>query len=118
VGVSNETTVVGFDIPVTIPDLNSVTVCDGSACEIHAAAVVRPGEMIVTGPIPLLIGTVWPAIPYLELDAIRVDTARGVEALGAAIGSDGAIFEGPELAIATGTVADDDWRAVGVAENT
>jgi hypothetical protein len=98
--------------------LNFVTVREDSVCEIHAAAVVRPGEMIVTGPPPLLVDAVWPTIPYLELDAIRVDTICGVEALGAAIGRDGAVLEGPELVIGAGAVADDDWRAICVAENT
>ena len=116
--MSNETTNIGFNTPVTIPDLNCVTVCKVSVCEIHAAAVVRPCKMIVASPVPLLVGAVWLAIPDFELHAIRVNTTRGVQALGAAIGSDGAVFEGPELVITAGTVTDDHRRAIGVAENT
>jgi len=100
--------------PATIPDLNSVTVCEVSVCEIDAAAVVCPGKMIVAGPVPLLIDTVWPAIPDLELHAIGVDTICSVQALGAAIGSDGAVVEGPKLAITAGTVANDHWGAIDV----
>ena len=116
--VSNETVVIGPNVPATIPYLNSVTVCEGSSCEIYAAAVVRPSKMIVASPVPLLVGTIWPAIPNLELDAIRVETICNIEALRAAIGSDGAVFEGEELTITAGTVTDDDWRAIGVAEIT
>ena len=108
----------GFNIPDTIPDLDCVTVCEVSACEIHTAAVVRPCKTIVASPVPLLVGTVWQAIPDLELHAIRVDTKCDVQTLGAAIGSDSAVFEGPELAITSGTVTDDHWRAIDVTENT
>ena len=74
--------------------------------------------MIIPGPVPLLVGITWPAIPNLELHAISVGAKCNVEALRATIGSDGAICEGPELVVTTGTVADADGRAIGVTENT
>jgi len=52
----------------------------------------------------------------LELHAIRINTICGVQAFSAAIGSDGAVFEGPKLAITAGAVVDDYWRAIGVAK--
>lgn len=80
--------------------------------------MVRPGKMIVPGPVPLLVGIIWPAIPNLELHAIRIGAKCNVEAFRATIGSEGTICEGPELVITTSTVADADWRAIGVTENT
>jgi len=101
--------------PATIPDLNSVTVCELTVCEIQATAVVRPGKVIVAGPPPLLVDALWPTIPDLELHTIRINPVRGVQALSASIGSDGAVFEGPELVITAGAVTDDHGGAIGVA---
>jgi hypothetical protein len=106
----------GFNIPGTIPYLDPVTVCEDSICDIHAAAVVRPGEMIIVGPPPLLVDTVRPAIPNLELHTIGVDAISGVKALCASIGSDRTVLEGPVLVISTSAVADDHWGAIGVAK--
>ena len=108
----------GFNIPATIPYLNPVTVCEVSVYEIHAATVVRPGEVLVAGIPPLLVDTVRPAFPDLEQGAIGVDSVCSVEALGAAIGGDGAVGEGEELVLTAGTVADDHWGAVGIAKST
>jgi len=105
------------NIPATIPELNPVAIREASVCEIHAAAVVRPGKVIVARPVPLLVDTVWPAIPYLELHAIRVYSICSVQALSTAIGSDGAVLEGPALIITAGAVAHDHWGAIGVAVN-
>ena len=115
---SNGTTILEFNIPDAIPYLNFVTVGEHAVCDIHAAAMVRPGKVIVASPPPLLVEIIWPAIPNLELHAIGVDTICSVEALSAAIGRDGAVFEGPKLVFTTGTVADDDWGAIGVADKT
>lgn len=108
----------GINTPATIPDLNSVTVCELTVCEIHATAVVGPGKVIVAGPPPLLVDAIWPTIPDLELHAIRINSICGVQALSASIGSEGAVFEGPELVVTAGAVTDDHWGAIGVAKNT
>jgi hypothetical protein len=107
-----------FNVPSAIPYLDPVPIGETSVCEIYAAAMVRPGEMVVAGPPPLLVGTVRPAIPDLELYAIGVATICNVQALCAAVSSDGTLFEGPELIITASAVTDDDWGAVNVAKNT
>jgi hypothetical protein len=107
--VSDETTIKGFNVPATVPELDPVAVCLASVCEIYATAVVCPGKVIITGPPPLLVGTVRPAIPELELHAIDVISVCDVEALGAAIGSDGTVGEGEVLGVVADAVADDHW---------
>jgi len=79
--------------------------------------VVRPGKVIVARPVPLLVVAVWQAIQDPELHAIKDASNCSVQALSTAIGSDGAVFEGPELIITAGTVAYDHWGATGVAVN-
>jgi len=79
--------------------------------------VIRPGKVIIMRPGPLLADTIWPAIHDPELHAIKDDSNCSVQALSTAIGSDGAVFEGPELIITAGTVAYDHWGAIDVAVN-
>ena len=77
--------------------------------------MVCPSEVIVGGIKPLLVGTVWQAVQDLELVAIGVESICHIEALGAAIGGDGAVGEGEGLVYSAITIADDHWGAVGIA---
>ena len=113
---SDEKNMKGSNTPATIPELNSVTVCELSVCEVQATAVVGPGKVIVASPPPLLVDALWPTIPNLELHAIRIVSICDVQALSASIGRNGAVFEGPVLVIAASAVTDDHWGAIGVTK--
>jgi len=67
----------------TGPDLNAVSVGEGAAGEIRAFTVVRPGETVVAGVVPVLVCVVvGRTVPDLEFGAVLVGASGDVETFG------------------------------------